>query len=209
MNVVALGRNASIRFLEVAMLTVGMVRGLLAGCVVALLSLQSPAMAQMSHEHGSERACAEATLRCASKVTPTFAPDGTLWLAWAAGGKVSVARSPDLGRTFTAAVSVNPEPLALDWGPDARPKIAIDRDGRVFVAFAIFKDKAFNGHVLYTHSFDEAVHSRRPFQSRQIRKVSASRRSRSIPADRCSRRGSTSVIECPRKQGTKPTSVPR
>jgi len=184
MNVVALGRNASIRFLEVAMLTVGMVRGLLAGCVGALLSLQSPAMAQMSHEHGSERACAEATLRCASKVTPTFAPDGTLWLAWAAGGKVSVARSPDLGRTFTAAVSVNPEPLALDWGPDARPKIAIDRDGRVFVAFAIFKDKAFNGQV-------------------------PSRRSRSIPADRCSRRGSTSAIECPRKQGTKPTSVPR
>ena len=154
MNVVALGRNASIRFLEVAMLTVGMVRGLLAGCVVALLSLQSPAMAQMSHEHGSERACAEATLRCASKVTPIFAPDGTLWLAWAAGGKVSVARSPDLGRTFTAAVSVNPEPLALDWGPDARPKIAIDHDGRVFVAFAIFKDKAFNGQVLYTHSVD-------------------------------------------------------
>jgi hypothetical protein len=154
MNVVALGRNASIRFLEVAMLTVGMVRGLLAGCVGALLSLQSPAMGQMSHEHGSERACAEATLRCASKVTPTFAPDGTLWLAWAAGGKVSVARSPDLGRTFTAAVSVNPEPLALDWGPDARPKIAIDREGTVVVAFAIFKDKAFNGQVLYSRSTD-------------------------------------------------------
>jgi hypothetical protein len=87
-------------------------------------------------------------------VTPTFAPDGSLWLAWAAGGKVSVARSSDLGRTFTPAVAVNREPLELDWGPDARPKIAVDRDGRVFVAFAIFKDKAFNGQVLYTHSSD-------------------------------------------------------
>ena len=42
------------------------------------------------------------------------------------------------------------------WMPrkGARPKIAVDRDGRVFVAFAIFKDKAFNGQVLYTHSSD-------------------------------------------------------
>ena len=85
-------------------------------------------------------------------MTPTFAPDGALWLAWAAAGKVSVARSLDLGRTFTPPVAVNEEPLNLDWGPDARPKIAVDKDGRVFVAFAIFKDKAFNGQVLYARS---------------------------------------------------------
>jgi hypothetical protein len=45
----------------------GMITGLLAGGVGALLALQSPAMAQMSHEHGSEHACAEATLRSAGK----------------------------------------------------------------------------------------------------------------------------------------------
>jgi hypothetical protein len=77
-----------------------------------------------------------------------------LWLAWSAAGKVSVARSLDLGRTFTAPVAVNREPLDLDWGPDARPKIAVDRDDRVFVAFAIFKDKAFNGEVLFARSSD-------------------------------------------------------
>jgi BNR/Asp-box repeat len=77
-----------------------------------------------------------------------------LWLAWAAGGKVSVAQSLDLGRTFTPPVAVNQESLELDWGPDARPKIAIGRDGRAFVAFAIFKDKAFNGQVFYSRSLD-------------------------------------------------------
>jgi hypothetical protein len=77
-----------------------------------------------------------------------------LWLAWAAAGTVSVARSLDLGRTFTPPVAANPAPLDLDWGPDARPQIAVDRDGRVFVAFAIFKDKAFNGQVQYTRSID-------------------------------------------------------
>jgi hypothetical protein len=115
----------------------------------------SAALAQMAHDHHApEAACAEATLACASKVTPTFAPDGSLWLAWAAGGKVSVARSLDLGRSFTPPVAVSPQPDELDWGPDARPKIAVDRDGRVFVAFAVFKDKEFNGQVLYTRSVD-------------------------------------------------------
>jgi hypothetical protein len=58
------------------------------------------------------------------------------------------------GRTFTPPVAVNQKPLELDWGPDARPKIAVDRDGRIFGAFAIFKDKAFNGQGLYTRSTD-------------------------------------------------------
>jgi hypothetical protein len=114
-----------------------------------------PALAQMSHDHhAADAACAEPALACASKVTPTFAPDGSLWLAWAAAGKVSVARSLDLGRSFSPPVAVTPEPRELDWGPDARPKLAVDRDGRVFVAFAVFKDKAFNGQVFYTRSLD-------------------------------------------------------
>jgi hypothetical protein len=37
--------------------------------------------------------------------------------------------------------------LDLDWGPDARPKIALDRKGDIAVAFSTFRDKAFNGEV--------------------------------------------------------------
>jgi hypothetical protein len=62
---------------------------------------------------------------------------------------VSVARSEDFGRSFTPAVAVNPQPLRLDTGPDERPKIAIDRDGRVAVTYTIFKDSAFNGQVFF------------------------------------------------------------
>jgi len=113
------------------------------------------ALAQMTHGHdGPQHECAEPALRCASTVTPTFAADGSLWLVWAAAGRVSVARSGDLGHSFTPAVAVNPEPLRLDTGPDERPKIAIDKDGRVAVAFAIFKDSAFNGQVFYSRSDD-------------------------------------------------------
>jgi hypothetical protein len=116
------------------------------------------ALAQMTHGHdGAQHHCAEPALQCASTATPTFAADGSLWLAWAAAGRVSVARSTDLGRSFTAAVAVNPEPLRLDTGPDERPKIAVDRAGGIAVAFAIFKDSAFNGQVFYTRSGDGGV----------------------------------------------------
>ena len=79
------------------------------------------ATAQMSHQHGAKHACEGAALACAAKATPTFAPDGTLWLAWDAGGYISVARSRDLGHTFSPAVAVNAERLSLDWGPMRAP----------------------------------------------------------------------------------------
>lgn len=123
----------------------------------AALSLglwQGSAFAQMAHQHGSDTACTEPTLRCASKVTPAFSADGTLWLAWMAGGKVSVASSKDHGQSLSPPVAVSKEPLNLDWGPDARPKIVVDRNGRIAVAFSTFRDKAFNGQVFTTRSVD-------------------------------------------------------
>lgn len=115
---------------------------------------QGCAEAQMQHRHGADAACDEPSLRCATKVTPAFAADGTLWLAWMAGGRVSVASSRDSGKSFSPAVAVTPEPLNLDWGPDARPKIAVDARGRIALAFSIFRDRAFNGQVLATQSDD-------------------------------------------------------
>lgn len=120
----------------------------------AAIFWQGCAEAQMQHRHGADAACDESSLRCATKATPTFAPDGTLWLAWMAGGRISVASSRDSGKSFSPAVAVTPEPLNLDWGPDARPKIAIDARGGIALTFSIFRDKAFNGQVLATRSDD-------------------------------------------------------
>jgi hypothetical protein len=117
-------------------------------------ALQRPAVAQMSHQHASEAACEGTELRCATKVTPFVAADGTLWLSWMAGGLVSVAASKDAGRTFSTPVPVTSQKLNLDWGPDARPALAVDRKGSIAVAFATFRDQAFNGEVLYSRSED-------------------------------------------------------
>jgi hypothetical protein len=121
---------------------------------LAVALTQGSARAEMNHNHGSEAACETTELRCASKVTPTFSQDGRLWLAWMAGGQVLVASSRDGGRTLSTPAQVTQGKLDLDWGPDARPKIALDRKGDIAVAFSTFRDKAFNGEVFYSRSSD-------------------------------------------------------
>lgn len=122
--------------------------------IAALALLQGSALGQMHGQHTSETTCEEPTLRCATKVTPAFGPDGTLWLAWMAGGQVSVASSQDVGRSFSTPTQVTTKRLNLDGGPDARPKIVVDHKGAIALAFSIFRDEAFNGQVLYTRSAD-------------------------------------------------------
>jgi len=123
---------------------------------VGVLSLAGAALAHMGHHHevASNPKCTNASLACATQTTPFFAADGTLWLAWVANGFVSVAHSRNLGRSFSTAVSVNPKSLDLDWGPDSRPSIAVDRQGRVFVAFARFRNDKYDGEVLFSRSLD-------------------------------------------------------
>ncbi len=98
--------------------------------------------------------CDEPGLACATTATPYFAPDGTLWLAWTAAGQVSVASSTDLGHSFSAAVRVTRAPATLDSGPDARPQVLVDHQGRVVVGYSIFKDDEYNGKIFIAQSRD-------------------------------------------------------
>jgi len=131
-----------------------------AACALAFAGIgQTPALAQHHHGHGAQKSgakaapkCTETTLACASTATPAFGPDGALWLTYAAAGHILVARSADGGATFEDPIQITSAPLQLDWGPDSRPKIAIGHDGAITIAFATFKDKAFNGQVFVSHS---------------------------------------------------------
>ncbi len=100
-------------------------------------------------------ACPGRELACAKAVSPLLLPDGTLWLAWTAGGSVSVARSADGGHSFDPAAVLDPVPRVIDNGPDARPKIIRDTQGRIVVAYSIFKDQNWNAQVLVSRSVDE------------------------------------------------------
>ena len=102
--------------------------------------------------------CPGGRLACAASVLPVFAADGSLWLAWSADGRIWVAHSGDLGRTHSKPVAINAKPATIDSGPDARPSIVIDRQGRIIVAYAVFKDDKFNGEVFVSRSTDHGAH---------------------------------------------------
>lgn len=120
--------------------------------------LNGHAFAQHHHGHAPKAdakaaaKCTETTLACASTATPAFGPDGALWLTYAAAGHVMLVRSPDAGASFEDPIDITRTAVQLDWGPDSRPKIAIDAQGAITIAYATFKDKAFNGQVFVAHS---------------------------------------------------------
>ncbi len=119
--------------------------------VLALFTGAAIATAHDGHEHmhGMNGKAPDAFT-----ATPAFAPDGTLWLARGTADRVLVSHSSDLGKTFSTPVSVTPGPVSMDWGPDSRPQILIDRQGRLVVTYALFQDEKFNGRVYVTHSDD-------------------------------------------------------
>ncbi|HEY8008576.1 MAG TPA: sialidase family protein [Methylocella sp.] len=122
---------------------------------LVVLAASDAAFAQMSHEHHpTPETCADLTIACASTVTPAFGPDGALWVAARVNNQIFVTKSRDRGRSFAPPVVITPDGVTLDGGPDARPKILVDRAGRVIVAYATFRDKKFNGQLFFTRSID-------------------------------------------------------
>ena len=121
----------------------------------SMAGMTGMSVSSMAHmKHGTGGACDAVELKCASTVTPTLAPDGTLWLAFDVNNQVYVSHSPDRGKSFTAPVAITPGKVHLDTGPDARASIVVDGNGRVFVAYAIFKDEKFNAEVFFSRSLD-------------------------------------------------------
>ncbi|MFA5958097.1 exo-alpha-sialidase [Hyphomicrobium sp.] len=107
---------------------------------------------KMQH-HAPSVACQTTALACASVATGAFDPDGKLWLTWLAGGRISVASSDDLGKTFGDPVTMPATTLPLDEGPDARPKVAVGPDHRVVLTYTS-RDEKYNGHAFIARSAD-------------------------------------------------------
>jgi hypothetical protein len=114
----------------------------------------STASASAQHQQHPTAPCADTGLSCATVASPAFAPDGSLWLAWAAGGRVMVGHFRDPGGALERSLAVNREPERVDSGPDARPKIIVDEKNRIVVAYAVFQDDHYNGRVMVSRSVD-------------------------------------------------------
>lgn len=120
-----------------------------------LLWAASASAGAAATEHGHEReSCDGPEWRCAREATATFAGDGAVWLAWTSDRRVFVARSADLGRSFSAPREVSRQAVKLDHSADTRPQIIVDSRGRVTVGFAVMTDVPFKGDVLIAQSAD-------------------------------------------------------
>lgn len=132
----------------------GLAALLLVGSALAQTPAPATASAASRHAGHSESACASPALACAKAASAAFDGHGTLWVVWAAAGSVSIARSTDAGVTLGAATVIGSHGAALDTGTDARPQIVVDEQGRIVVAYSVFKDKAWNAQVLVATSTD-------------------------------------------------------
>ena len=120
------------------------------------------AVAQMDHSSHTgmsvpakpSLSCKGSSLDCANAAMPFLTKDGKLLLAWTSGGFVSVAKSDDLGKTFTSPVVVAEHGKSIDAGSDARPQIVSDSKGNVFLAYAFFKDGNWNAQINTVRSSD-------------------------------------------------------
>ena len=135
---------------------------LLLGALVVLVL--NSAFAQMDHSAhmsmmgiGKPPACEGSGLDCANAATPFLMADGKLLLAWTSGGKVSVAQSVDMGKTFSLPTVVAEHGKSLDAGGDARPQIVSDAKGNIFLAYAFFKDSKWNAQINTARSTDSGT----------------------------------------------------
>jgi len=134
------------QFLQLAQ-RAGFILSVMCPGLLAWAQADLPSAPMHQHARVDAGGCVGTELKCATAVTPAFDAHNNLWVAWVAGGAVSVARSTDLGRTFTAATIIGQYGESIDFGADAKPQLAIDAQGRAVMAYGVFKDKAYNAQI--------------------------------------------------------------
>jgi len=101
-------------------------------------------------------------LENASVTTAIFDHKGRLWLAWVQGEYIYVNYSDDLGSSFSTPRQVNPEPEKIHNNGEARPKIAVDAKGFIYVAYTQRLPKRFTGNIRFSRSVDSGQHFSKP-----------------------------------------------
>ena len=130
----------------------------LIGLLLGLIALTIPPMgyAQQHTHHGGNAAVVSGPPKIETGRVPTasFDVNGRLWLAWLHGQHIYVNYSDDMGKSFSSPVKVNPEPEKIHHNGEARPKIVVDRLGRIFVAYTQKLPKRFTGNIRFSRSVD-------------------------------------------------------
>lgn len=131
-------------------------RGWLLGLIAVLAILPIGHAQQHTHHGGHDAAVVGGPplIKKARALTASFDFNGRLWLVWVHNRHVYVNHSDDLGKTFSRPVVVNPGAEKIHHNGEARPKIAVDRQGRIFVAYTQKLPKRFTGNIRFSRSID-------------------------------------------------------
>lgn len=85
-------------------------------------------------------------------ISVTIDPQGQLWRASVKNGHVWVDKSTDLGKTFVAAVKVNPVAMKIAADGEARPKIAVSTEGFVYLTWTESLKAPYAGYIWFARS---------------------------------------------------------
>ncbi len=95
-------------------------------------------------------------------ISVAFDAQGALWRATTKAGFVWVDKSVDLGKTFTQPVKVNTRPQNIANNNEARPKIATDAQGNVYLTWTQNLNTLYASYVWFARSLDGGKHFEAP-----------------------------------------------
>ena len=104
-----------------------------------------------SHDHGAMRGSMP---RAGLGASATFDARGVLWTAYVDGEHVVVRKSQDFGATWSSPVRVNGSPERVESDGDAKPAIAIAKNGDAYVTWTKPLAKPYTGEIRFARSQD-------------------------------------------------------
>lgn len=132
-----------------------------AGARWAGLALIGPALLTPVGLHASppqpEAPCSPQSLPspdCGLTPGATFDDQGRLWVVHAQNGLLFLSHSDDQGRSLSPARAINLGAEPILAAGETRPKIAIDGDGRIHVAWSMKTPGRYTSEVRYSRSLD-------------------------------------------------------
>lgn len=96
-------------------------------------------------------------------VSVAFDGNGALWRVSVKDGFVMVDTSHDLAKTFSSAITINPEPQKIGVDGDARPKIAIAANGNIYLTWTQALAKPYTGYIWFARSTNAGRSFERPY----------------------------------------------
>ncbi len=104
-----------------------------------------------------------------SAIDLAFDAKGQLWRASVKDDFLLVDKSSDLGKTFSQAVKVNTTPQNIGASNEARPHIAGDNKGHLYVSWTQNLGTRFAGYIWFARSLDGGKSFEKPFIVHQDR----------------------------------------